>query len=109
MEHERHEESSMKFRRGDRVRIMSPRSEYTGCRGTIADSPEHAHREPAEAIAVLGHRVAIDGENGRTRDVLVSELERIQAARVTPRAVPAQSSPSRASHSAGLESDPGRR
>ena len=72
----------MQFCHGDRVRIKNPLSEYTGCRGTImldaADQPDGVH--------ALGHFVAMDGENGRTRPFLVSELEPLQAARVAGRA-----------------------
>jgi hypothetical protein len=68
----------MGFRRGDRVRIRNPRSEYTGCRGTIAE-------EPADGVVALGHWVAIDGENGVTRPFLVDDLELLQAARVRSR------------------------
>ena len=68
----------MNFRRGDRVRITNPNCEYTGCRGTIADSPSE---QPA-GILVLGHEVAVDGENGVTRPFLVADLELLRAARV---------------------------
>jgi hypothetical protein len=68
----------MGFRQGDRVRITSPLSEYTGCRGTIivdaADQPP--------GVVALGHFVAIDGENGRTRPFLVGDLELLRAASV---------------------------
>lgn len=77
----------MSFRQGDRVRVKNPLSEYTGCRGTIvvdaADQPEGVH--------ALGHFVAIDGENGRTRPFLVADLEALQVARV--RRPDAQSQP----------------
>ncbi|MBW2499042.1 MAG: hypothetical protein JRF61_17315 [Deltaproteobacteria bacterium] len=68
----------MEFRRGDRVRIRNPRSEYTGCRGTIAE-------ERADGIVALGHWVAIDGENGVARPFLVDDLELLQVARVRSR------------------------
>jgi len=68
----------MQYRRGDRVRIRNPHSEYTGCRGTIAD-------EATPGVAVLGHHVAIDGENGITRPFLLGDLERLRPARVRPR------------------------
>ena len=68
----------MAFRRGDRVRIRNPRSEYTGCRGTVAE-------EPADGVVALGHWVAIDGENGVARPFLVDDLEPLQAARVRSR------------------------
>ena len=70
----------MSFSPGDRVRIKNPLSEYTGSRGTIvvdaADQPQ--------GVLPLGHFVAIDGENGRTRPFLVSDLERLLVARVRP-------------------------
>ncbi|HPG28950.1 MAG: hypothetical protein H6748_03055 [Spirochaetaceae bacterium] len=68
----------MQLRRGDRVRIRKPNSEYTGCRGTIADEPG----DPGPGVVVLGHQVAIDGENGVTRPFLLADLEPLQAARV---------------------------
>jgi hypothetical protein len=71
----------MSFRRGDRVRIIDPNSEYTGCRGTIAD----AETDPPTSVRVLGHEVAIDGENGRSRPFLVDALEPLRAARVGTR------------------------
>ncbi|MBJ18033.1 MAG: hypothetical protein GY910_09100 [bacterium] len=72
----------MGFRRGDRVRITTRNSEYTGCRGTIADSVG----DPPAAVSVLGHDVAIDGENGMTRPFLVADLEALRAVRVRSRA-----------------------
>ena len=69
------------FRRGDRVRIIDPNHEYTGCRGTIAD-PESAD---SAGVTVLGHHVAIDGENGLTRPFLVSELQALRAVRAGAR------------------------
>jgi hypothetical protein len=71
----------MSFKRGDRVRIKNPVSEYTGCRGTIADA---AADQPA-GVSALGHFVAIDGENGRTRPFLAKDLEMLTAARVRGR------------------------
>jgi len=68
----------MSFRRGDRVRIINPNCEYTGCRGTIADSPG----ERPDGILVLGHEIAVDGENGMTRPFLVADLEPLRVARV---------------------------
>ncbi len=68
----------MDLRRGDRVRVLDPNSEYTGCRGTIVDADE-------PGVAVLGRLVAIDGENGVARPFLVADLERLRAARVEPR------------------------
>lgn len=75
----------MSLRPGDRVRIIHPNSEYTGCRGTIAHSPDVA------GVHALGHLVAIDGENGITRPFLVSDLEPLLAARVRSRARDARS------------------
>ncbi len=68
----------MGFRRGDRVRITRPNNEYTGCRGTIAD----ASSESSPGVSVLGHEVAIDGENGMTRAFLMTDLEPLRAVRV---------------------------
>lgn len=66
---------SSPFRRGDRVRVIHPNHEYTGARGTIADPPEEA------GVALLGHHVAIDGENGLTRPFLVADLQPLRAMR----------------------------
>lgn len=74
---------SSPFRRGDRVRVINPNHEYTGARGTIADAPS---QQPA-GVSVLGHHVAIDGENGITRPFLVSDLEPLRAARAGARRV----------------------
>ena len=71
----------MSFQKGDRVRITSPNSEYTGCRGTIADGAD----AQAADIAVLGHQVAIDGENGITRPFLLTGLEALRAMPVRSR------------------------
>jgi hypothetical protein len=68
---------NLRFRRGDRVRIINSNHEYTGCRGTIADAPS----DPASGVAQLGHHVAVDGENGLTRPFLVSDLEPLRALR----------------------------
>lgn len=68
----------MDLRQGDRVRIRNPHSEYTGCRGTIAD-PD------VQGVTALGRLVAIDGENGLARPFLVGDLERLTVARVAPR------------------------
>jgi len=68
----------MQFRSGDRVRIKNPSNEYTGCRGTIVVD---AADQPSSVLA-LGHFVAIDGENGRTRPFLVADLEPLRVARV---------------------------
>jgi hypothetical protein len=71
----------MGFRNGDRVRITAPNSEYTGCRGTIADL---ASEQPA-GVTVLGHEVAIDGENGMARPFLITDLQPLRAIQVRPR------------------------
>lgn len=68
----------MTLRRGDRVRIRDPHSEYTGCRGTVVDADE-------EGVTALGRLVAVDGENGIARPFLAGDLERLRAARVEPR------------------------
>ena len=70
----------MRLHQGDRVRIRNPISEYTGCRGTIVDAAD----QPT-GVTPLGHFVAIDGENGRTRAFLLDDLELLQAARVRGR------------------------
>jgi len=82
------------FRRGDRVRIIDPNHEYTGCRGTIAD-PESADPESAHSsgVTVLGHHVAIDGENGLTRPFLVAELQPLRAVRAGARTRAQQKNP----------------
>ncbi|MAG34157.1 MAG: hypothetical protein CL908_25030 [Deltaproteobacteria bacterium] len=72
----------MSFRRGDRIRVKNPQSEYTGCRGTIADPAS----EERAGVSVLGHHVAIDGENGVVRPFLVDDLEPLRVARVPGRA-----------------------
>ena len=71
----------MSFQSGDRIRITNPWSEYTGCRGTISDPPG----EQSSGVTVLGHEVAIDGENGRTRPFLVADFEKLRAVRVRSR------------------------
>ena len=68
----------MSFRDGDRVRIKNPHSEYTGCRGTIVI--QSGDQPPG--MSVLGHFVAIDGENGRVRPFVISDLERLTGARI---------------------------
>lgn len=68
----------MTFREGDRVRILDPRSEYTGCRGTIVDPDQLG-------VSALGRLVAIDGENGVARPFLVGQIEILRAARVAMR------------------------
>lgn len=78
----------MRFRFGDRVRVVTGESAYTGCRGTVAapgsEVPPGPDGEP------LGCYVAIDGENGRTRPFLAAELEVLPVARVRTQAAPAR-------------------
>ncbi len=66
----------MAYKTGDRVRVCKPDSEYTGCRGSIADD------QAAVPIGVtpMGHYVAIDGENGVVRPFLVQDLEPLRPA-----------------------------
>jgi hypothetical protein len=79
---------------GDRVRIISSDSAYTGSRGIVAAPPSEV--PVAEDGRPLGHYVAIDGENGRVRPFLSQELEQLRAARVRPvREVPAERVPER--------------
>lgn len=84
------------FRPGDRVRIIHPNHEYTGCRGTVTDA---ARAE--DGVTLLGCHVAIDGENGLTRPFLVTELQPLravragQAARPGVRRDPAEAGPGR--------------
>jgi hypothetical protein len=68
----------MAFSDGDRVRILKDRSEYTGCRGVVVAKP----RDPHENVSTLGHFVAIDGENGKVRPFLLSDLELLRVASV---------------------------
>lgn len=70
----------MKLQEGDRVRIVTAESDYTGCRGTVAPAPSEV--PPGPSGEPLGYYVAIDGENGRTRPFLTQELERVSAVRV---------------------------
>ena len=70
----------MKLQEGDRVRIVTAESDYTGCRGTVASAPSEV--APGPSGEPLGYYVAIDGENGRARPFLTQELERLRAARV---------------------------
>jgi len=65
---------------GDRVRVVEPDGEYSGCRGTVTDAAAH---EPGEAP--LGYWVAIDGENGLARPFLAEHLQRLVATRSRPR------------------------
>jgi hypothetical protein len=70
------------FELGERVRVVASGSPYTGCRGSVAESP---YPVPAgEAGVPLGYYVAVDGENGRARPFLAEELERVRVARVRP-------------------------
>jgi hypothetical protein len=87
----------MLLRQGDRVRIRRTPSEYTGCRGTIADPDPEPDAEGA-GISILGRLVAIDGENGVVRPFLVGELERLRPAKVGARTTVAEE---RAAHSTG--------
>ena len=86
---------SSPFRRGDRVRVINPNHEYTGARGTVSDAPS----SQPNGVAVLGHQVAIDGENGVTRPFLVADLEPLRAVRAggRRRAVPSSQSEARRS------------
>lgn len=87
------------FEIGDRVRIVTIGSAYTGCRGSVAAPPSEVPAD--EEGRSLGCYVAIDGENGRVRPFLTQELERLRAARVPGRvAVPG----SRAAPRAGNDS-----
>ena len=72
----------MIFRPGDRVRVKHPRSEYTGCRGTImmADDPSASE----QGVLAFGHYVAIDGEVGAPRPFLLDDLEPIRGHSVRP-------------------------
>ena len=81
---------SPRFRPGDRVRIINPNHEYTGCRGTVAAQDADA----APGVTVLGHHVAIDGENGILRPFLVTDLQPLRAMRAGSRAAEARRSDS---------------
>ena len=70
----------MTFSNGDRVRILKDRSEYTGCRGVVVEEPGGGHGNGG----ALGHFVAIDGENGKLRPFLLTELELLRAVSVRP-------------------------
>jgi hypothetical protein len=70
----------MKLSVGARVRIVAVANPYTGCRGTVAESPSAV---PVGSSGLpLGYYVAVDGENGRVRPFLVEEIEPLRAARV---------------------------
>lgn len=94
----------MAFRRGDRVRVVRPNSEYTGCRGTIAD----AAGEGPDGVVVLGHEVAIDGENGLTRPFLVEDLEPLRAVRAGRARAARQEAARPARPQGGRQGRPGR-
>lgn len=70
------------FGLGDRVRIIAADNPYTGCRGTIAESP-YAVPEDDSGLP-LGYYVEVDGEKGRPRPFLGRELQSVQVARVLP-------------------------
>lgn len=74
-------QSTMRFYRGDKVRVVQAESPYTGCRGTIAA----ASGSSREGQYPLGYYVAIDGENGVVRPFLIEALERIAAVSSRPR------------------------
>ena len=71
----------MRFQNGQRIRVLAPDSEYTGCRGTIADDPTTLNDD----VVVLGHMVAIDGENGMVRPFLTKDLVALRGASVAAR------------------------
>ncbi len=75
-----HDERPVPLRPGDRVRICRADSEYTGCRGSVAQAPGAAPGE--QGMLPLGYFVAIDGENGVTRPFLAEDLEVIRPAAV---------------------------
>ncbi len=79
---------SLRFQPGDRVRIIHPNHEYTGCRGTIAEADRAALAD--DGVTVLGHHVAVDGENGLTRPFLASELEPLRVMRAGTRSARAR-------------------
>lgn len=70
------------LRPGDRVRVIAPDSDYTGCRGSVLGDPG-----AREGVTPLGYYVAIDGESGRPRPFLSHELQRLVAVRARRRAV----------------------
>ena len=70
----------MIFRPGDRVRIKHPRSESTGCRGTVMADPSASE----QGVLAFGHYVAIDGEVGAPRPFLLDDLEPIRGRSVRP-------------------------
>lgn len=72
----------MKFQQGDRVRVVTAESDYTGCRGTLARPPTAVPAGPNGEP--LGYYVAIDGEKGRPRPFLTEELELLRAVPARP-------------------------
>ncbi len=76
----------MKYFAGDRVRVRKIKSEYTGCRGVIAEGSVSGEGNDS----ALGYFVAIDGENGRLRPFLVADLELLRAASVRHPAIEAE-------------------
>lgn len=70
----------MIFRPGDRVRIRQPRSEYTGCRGTVTADPAASD----QGVLPFGYYVAIDGEVGAPRPFMVEDLEAVRGRSVRP-------------------------
>jgi hypothetical protein len=71
---------STEFQAGDRVRVIKAESPYTGCRGTVLESPGLCE----EGQIPLGYYVAIDGENGVSRAFLASDLDTVVALKVRP-------------------------
>lgn len=65
---------------GDRVRVTTPDSAYTGCRGTVVPDPNAGAYDGDP----LGYYVAIDGENGIARPFLAGELEGLRARTARP-------------------------
>lgn len=70
----------MIFQPGDRVRVKHPRSEYTGCRGTVMADPAASE----QGVLAFGYYVAIDGEVGAPQPFLVDDLEAIRSRSVRP-------------------------
>jgi hypothetical protein len=76
----------MNFEPGDRVRVTTPQSAYTGCRGEVVE----VSGEDGEDVSPLGYYVAIDGENGVSRPFLAGDLAPLVAAKVRRRDVAAR-------------------
>ena len=94
----------MPFQTGDRVRIKNTHSEYTGCRGSIADPiADQPSRHSAGSVTQLGHLVAIDGENGVTRPFLVGDLLPLRAASVRSRSASQLSATPRSASQSGRD------